>query len=66
MIGENGAEYGGHQVVEDLLDRSVRAIIRQRLTERREQLHQSIRGSAQGIVKDVEDLIQRFDALETP
>jgi len=29
-------------------------------------LHQSIRGSAQGIVKDVEELIRRFDALETP
>jgi hypothetical protein len=66
LIGEDGAEHAGHPVVQDLLDRSMRAIIRQRLTERREQLHQSIRGSAQGIVKDVEELIRRFDALETP
>jgi len=66
LIGEDGAEHAGHQVVQDLLDRSMRAIIRQRQTERREQLHQSIRGSAQGIVKDVEELIRRFDALETP
>ena len=29
-------------------------------------MHASIRASAKGIVKDVEELIERFDRLETP
>ena len=49
-----------------MLDRSLRLIIRQRREERRAQMHASIRASAKGIVKDVEELILRFDALETP
>ena len=52
--------------MQKLLDRSLRSIIRQRREERRDQMHASVRASARGIVKDVEDLIQRFDRLETP
>jgi hypothetical protein len=66
MIGDDGKEYRGHEVVQDLIDRSLRTVIRQRGAERRAALHASIRASATGIVKDVEELIQRFDALETP
>jgi hypothetical protein len=66
LIGEDGKRYSGHQAVQDLLDGSLRLIIRQRREERRAQMHASIRASATGIVKDVEDLIRRFDQLETP
>jgi hypothetical protein len=66
LIGEDGKDHSGRDAVQALLDRSLRFIIRQRREERRAQLHASIRAAAKAIVKDVEDLIQRFDALETP
>jgi hypothetical protein len=66
LIGDDGKEYSGNDIVQDLLERSLKTVIRQRGAERRAQLHASIRSSAKGIVKDVEELIQRFDALETP
>ena len=65
LIGEDGKAYSGHEAVQGLIDRSLRFIIRQRREERREQMHASIRASAKGIVKDVEELIERFDRLET-
>jgi len=65
LIGDDGTEMSGHEAVQNLMNRSLRFIIRQRREERREQLHASIRSAAKGIVKDVEELIQRFDALET-
>jgi hypothetical protein len=66
LIGDDGKEYDGNAIVQDLLDRSLKTVIRQRGAERRAQLHASICSSAKGIVKDVDELIQRFDALETP
>jgi len=66
LIDDEGKAHKGHEVVQSLLDRALRFIIRQRREERREQMHASIRASAKGIVKDVEELIQRFDRLETP
>ena len=66
LIGEGGTAYGGDEVVQRLIDRSLKLMVRQRREDRREQMHASIRASATGIVKDVEELIQRFDALETP
>lgn len=66
LVCDGGTEYNGHEAVQALMNRSLRFIIRQRREERRAQLHASIRAAASGIVKDVEDLIQRFDALETP
>jgi len=66
LIAEDGSELSGREAVQSLLDRSLKFIIRQRREERRAQLHESIRNSAKGIVKDVDELIQRFDALETP
>ena len=66
LIDDEGKAHNGHDVVQGLLDRALKFIIRQRREERREQMHASIRASAKGIVKDVEELIQRFDALETP
>ena len=66
LIAEDGKEVPGCEAVRTLMDRSLRFIIRQRREERREQLHASIRAAAKGIVKDVGELIERFDALETP
>jgi hypothetical protein len=66
LIDSEGKAHNGHELVQNLLDRALRFIIRQRREERREQMHASIRASAKGIVKDVEELVQRFDALETP
>lgn len=66
LIDEEGKAHSGREIVQGLLDRALKFIIRQRREERRAQMHASIRSSAKGIVKDVEELIQRFDALETP
>ena len=66
LIGDDGREMSGREAVETLLNRSLRFIIRQRREERRQQLHASIRSTANGIVKDTNELIERFDALETP
>jgi hypothetical protein len=66
LIGEDGTPHNGHDVVQQLVERTLKFIIRQRREERREQMHASIRASAKGIITDVEDLIRRFDALETP
>jgi hypothetical protein len=66
VIGHDGKAHDGHVIVQGLLDRALKTIIRQRREERRAQLHASIRASAKGIVEDVEELIRRFDALETP
>ncbi|MBV9332124.1 MAG: hypothetical protein JOZ55_11280 [Alphaproteobacteria bacterium] len=66
LIGEDGKKIAGQEAVTAMLDRSLGFIIRQRREERLAQLHASIRASATGIVKDVEDLIARFDALATP
>jgi len=64
LVGDDGKEYAGNEMVQRLLDRFLRFSLRQR-GERRNQLHETIRASAKGVVKDVEELIQRFDALET-
>jgi len=66
LIGEDGSAHNGHEVVQGLIGRSLKAVMHQRGAARREQIHASIRASAKGIVKDVEDLIRRFDELETP
>lgn len=66
LIAEDGSLHSGHEIVQGLIDRSLKLILRQRREERRAQMHASIRSAAKGIVADVEELIQRFDALETP
>lgn len=66
LTGDEGKEFSGREAVQTLMNRALRFIIRQRREERREQLHASIRTAAKGIVKDVEELMERFDALETP
>jgi hypothetical protein len=66
LIGDTESEISGHEAVQSLLNRSLRFIIRQHRDERRLQLHASIRAAVSGLVKDVEELIGRFDALETP
>jgi hypothetical protein len=66
LITADGGVLSGNEVVRSLLDRSMRAMIRQRVNERRAQVYESIRRTASGIVGDVEELIARFDALDTP
>jgi hypothetical protein len=61
LYGADGSEYSGREVVAALMDRTLRAMIGQRQSERIRQLHDMIRGTANG--PDVEDLIARYDAL---
>ena len=63
LYGADGSEYSGREVVAALMDRTLRAMIGQRQTERIRQLHDMIRGTANR--PDVEDLIARYDALAT-
>jgi hypothetical protein len=58
--------HSGHEIVQGLVDRALKFVLRQQREERRAQMHASIRSAARGLVKDVDELIQRFDALETP
>lgn len=64
LYGADGREYSGQEVVSALMDRTLRAMTRQRQTERIAQLHEMIRRSANR--SDVEDLIAQYDALATP
>jgi hypothetical protein len=63
LYGADGSEYSGREVVAALMDRTLRAMIGQRQTERIRQLHDMIRGTANR--PDVEDLIAGYDALAT-
>jgi hypothetical protein len=64
LYGAGGREYSGQEVVSALMDRTLRAMTRQRQTERFAQLHEMIRRTANR--PDVEDLIAQYDALATP
>jgi hypothetical protein len=63
LYGPDGREYGGQEVVSALMDRTLRAMTRQRQAERIAQLHETIRRTANR--PDVEDLIAQYDALAT-
>lgn len=64
LYSANGREYSGQEVVAALMDRTMRAMTRQRQTERIAQLRDMIRRTANR--PDVEDLIAQYDALATP
>jgi len=66
LITEDGRDLSGREAVDGLLQRSLKMMIRQRMTERRDYIRQQIRSVAQGKVGDVEEFVARFDALETP
>lgn len=66
LIDAEGKAHNGNEIMQKLLERALKFIIRQRREERREQMHASVRSAAKTIVKDVDELIARFDALETP
>jgi len=63
LYGADGTELSGKQVVDALMDRTLRAMTRQRQNERVAQLREIIRRTANRA--DVEDLIARYDALAT-
>ncbi len=64
LITLDGKYLDGHQVVERQAERTIRAMLRQRITERPMMVREVIRKTAG--VKDVEELLARFDALATP
>jgi hypothetical protein len=64
LYGADGKELSGKQVVDALMDRTLRAMTRQRQNERVAQLRDVIRRTANRV--DVEDLIAQYDALATP
>ncbi len=59
-----GKEVAGHKVVDALMDRALSTMIRQRLSDRPAAIRDLVRRAAK--VRDVEELIARFDALATP
>jgi hypothetical protein len=64
LYGSDGTELSGKQVVDALMDRTLRAMIRQRVNDRSAQIKDVIRRTAgRG---GVEELIERFDAMATP
>src|SRR5262249_59354850 len=64
LYSPDGREYSGQEVVAALMDPTLRAMTRQRQTERIAQLHEMIRRTANR--PDVEDLMAQYDALATP
>jgi len=64
LITTGGKELSGKHVVDKLIDRAVRMMLHQRLVERPAMVREQIRGAAK--VKDVAELLTRFDALATP
>jgi hypothetical protein len=63
LTGE-GKEIAGHKVVDALMNRALTTMIRQRLSERPAAIRDLVRRTAK--VRDVEELIARYDALATP
>jgi hypothetical protein len=61
---EDGKEIAGREVVDKLMDRGLRTMIKQRLTDRPRMLRELIRTTAGD--RDVEELLARYDALATP
>ncbi len=60
----DGNEIAGRAVVDKLMDRSMRTMIKQRLTDRPRMLRELIRATAGN--RDVGELLMRYDALATP
>ena len=63
LLTLDGKPISGRKVVDDLADRGVRAMVRQRLNERPVMVRDLIRKTAN--VKDLDALMREFDALAT-
>jgi hypothetical protein len=63
LLTQSGAEIAGKVVVEALMDRTLRNMMRQRAVDRPRMLRELIRNNAQG--KDPELLLAEFEALGT-
>ncbi len=64
LLTLDGKPVSGRKVVDDLAERGIRAMLRQRLNERPVMVRDLIRKTAN--VKDVDGLMREFDALGTP
>ena len=63
LLTLDGKPISGRKVVDDLADRGIRAMVRQRLNERPVMVRDLIRKTAN--VKDIDALMREFDALAT-
>ena len=64
LLTLDGKPISGRKVVNDLAERGIRTMLRQRLNERPVMVRDLIRNTAN--VKDVDALLREFDALGTP
>jgi len=64
LLTLDGRPIAGRKVVDDLAERGIRTMLRQRLNERPVMVRDLIRKTAN--VKDVDELMREFDALGTP
>jgi hypothetical protein len=64
LVTLDGKEVAGRKVVDDLAERALRVMLRQRIVERPEMVRDVISKTAK--VKDLNALLAGFDALATP
>lgn len=64
LLTEDGKEIPGKRAVDTLIERSLRAMLRQRIVDQPPMVREMIRKTAK--VRDIEELFAGFDALATP
>lgn len=64
LLTLDGKPLSGRKVVNDLAERAIRMMLRQRLNERPVMVRELVRKTAK--VKDIDELMREFDALDTP
>jgi hypothetical protein len=64
LLTLDGKPVSGRKVVDDLAERGIRAMVRQRLNDRPVMVRDLIRKTAK--VKDLDALMREFDAIGTP
>jgi hypothetical protein len=64
LLTLDGKPVSGRKVVNDLAERAIRTMLRQRLNQRPVMARDLIRKTAN--VKDIDELMRQFDALDTP
>ena len=64
LLTEDGKEIPGKRAVDTLVERSLRAMLRQRIVDQPPMVREMIRKTAK--VRDIEELFAGFDALATP
>jgi hypothetical protein len=63
ILTRDGNRIAGNKVVDAMMDRALKAMMRQRAVDRPAMLHDLIRNTAKG--KDVESLLEEFESLGT-